>query len=467
MKVKFIPSTWVERDGRRLDCGPYMSGALEARALLDAMAAPKESLTALCERGAGGIFHAGRETRRWVRSATAGIPFLGSTDILCVDVTGLPLMSKAQVARNPKLLVREGWTLITRTGTIGRMAYCRPDMAGHACSEHVMRVVPDTRCVPGGYIYAYLASRFGVPLVTGGTYGSIIQSIEPQHIASLPVPRLGSAAEGRIADHVEKAAGTVARGAALYCQATEQALALIGMKDVSNEEWDAAAVTSFTATADQHLRLRALSYEPRASRIAAHLRRGAHQPLGSLLSRSPFRPNRFNRVDTAEGHGVQLVGQREMFYLHWEGRWISRRGLGDASEVIPPYGTVAVACIGTLGEQEVYCRSVRVRESQTSFALSDNVLQVRVDDKKVPSGYVFALLRSNAYFRLFRSLSLGGKQQVLHPLHVAEVPIPMASVSGMREIDDMIKTADRLVDEGSALERAAIARLEAAIQGGR
>jgi len=32
--IKTVPSTWLETEGRRLNCGPYMSGAIEARELL-------------------------------------------------------------------------------------------------------------------------------------------------------------------------------------------------------------------------------------------------------------------------------------------------------------------------------------------------------------------------------------------------------------------------------------------------
>ncbi|WP_419650104.1 hypothetical protein, partial [Thiolapillus sp.] len=66
------------------------------------------------------------------------------------------------------------------------MAYARPDMDGVACSEHVMRVVPNESLIKPGYLYAYLSSRFGVPIVVSGTYGAIIQHIEPHHIAELP-----------------------------------------------------------------------------------------------------------------------------------------------------------------------------------------------------------------------------------------------------------------------------------------
>jgi type I restriction enzyme, S subunit len=175
MKIKSVPSGWMRRDGRRLDCGPYMSGALEARIRLEGMGCRKDRLADLCEGGTEGIFHAGRESRTWVDDSRYGVPFLSSSSILAADLSRLPLISKKQVAANPLFTIRPGWTLITRSGTIGRMVYARPDMDGLACSEHVMRVVPDPSKVPPGYLYAFLSSKFGVPLVTSGTYGAIIQ----------------------------------------------------------------------------------------------------------------------------------------------------------------------------------------------------------------------------------------------------------------------------------------------------
>ena len=68
-------------------------------------------------------------------------------------------------------------------------------MDGMACSEDVLRVVPDPDRILPGYLYAFLSSKFGKSLVVGGTYGAIIPHIEPHHIASLPVPRLGEELE--------------------------------------------------------------------------------------------------------------------------------------------------------------------------------------------------------------------------------------------------------------------------------
>jgi type I restriction enzyme S subunit len=51
MKIKSIPSKWLESNGCRLDCGPYMSGAFEARMAIAALKAKKTSLAELTEGG--------------------------------------------------------------------------------------------------------------------------------------------------------------------------------------------------------------------------------------------------------------------------------------------------------------------------------------------------------------------------------------------------------------------------------
>ncbi|WP_316893409.1 restriction endonuclease subunit S, partial [Ralstonia mannitolilytica] len=210
-QCRAIPSAWLENNGRRLDCGPYMSGAVEAKELLKRH--KNEALKSLTANHNGGIFNGPRFPRVYVDDPTNGVPFLGSTDILDADLSNVSLLSKKQINGNPALVLDEGWTLITCSGTIGRMAYARSDMKGMAGSQHFMRVVPDITKITPGYLYAYLSSRFGVPIVVSGTYGAIIQHIEPHHIADLPVPRLG--------DIEEQANELVQRAAELRVEATE------------------------------------------------------------------------------------------------------------------------------------------------------------------------------------------------------------------------------------------------------
>ena len=224
MKQTVIRSTWMDGHGHRLDCSPYVGGAVETKVLLEKLPLPKNSLREITN----GIYHAGREARQWVERREYGVPFISSSDLQKADLSDLPLISKKQVERTPLFTIRKGYTLITRSGTIGKMAYARRDMDGMACSEHVLRVVPDAVKISSGYLYAYLSSKFGVPLVVSGTYGSIIQSIEPEHISALPVPRLGDVVEHEIHTIVEEAAELRTRATAQLLNANENLLSAFG-----------------------------------------------------------------------------------------------------------------------------------------------------------------------------------------------------------------------------------------------
>src|SRR5258708_451320 len=105
MKTKAVPSDWLERDGRRLDCGPYMSVALEAKVLLERLKVGKDVLRDVTDNGIAGIFNGPGFARSYVDDPADGVPFLGSTDILNADLTTLPLLSRKQVAANPRLVV--------------------------------------------------------------------------------------------------------------------------------------------------------------------------------------------------------------------------------------------------------------------------------------------------------------------------------------------------------------------------
>ena len=54
-------------------------------------------------------------------------------------------------------------------------------------TEDAIKIGPDPALVRPGYLHAFLSGRFGLPLVTGGTYGAIVRHIEP-HVAGIPVP---------------------------------------------------------------------------------------------------------------------------------------------------------------------------------------------------------------------------------------------------------------------------------------
>ena len=87
--ARVMRSSWLEEGGRRLDCNPYMSGALEARETLKSLDAPKEPLKSLTAGYAGGIYNGPMFRRNYVESPEYGVPFITSGTMLLADLVGI------------------------------------------------------------------------------------------------------------------------------------------------------------------------------------------------------------------------------------------------------------------------------------------------------------------------------------------------------------------------------------------
>lgn len=115
---------WLADQGFRLDSSPYLSGAYEARKLLERLPGtmPLQRVTTGHD---GGIFNGPKFSRLYTTDPDWGVPFLGSTDMLEADFTNVPLLHKKVAGHFPYLKVEPGMTMITCSGTIGRTTYVR------------------------------------------------------------------------------------------------------------------------------------------------------------------------------------------------------------------------------------------------------------------------------------------------------------------------------------------------------
>ena len=458
MKVKSVPSSWLERDGRRLDCNPYMSGALEAKVLLESMQARKDKLQTLTRDGLSGIFHAGRIKRMWVDSPEHGRPFLSSTDILQADLSNLPFISKKAVAENPRLPLHAGWTLITRSGTVGRMAYARPDMEEYACSEHVLRVVPDAEKIPPGYLYAYLSSKFGVPLVVGGTYGAIIQHIEPEHIADLPVPRLGKKVETTAHDLIDEAAKLRDEAAAAQRDAISRVQGLLGWKGIP-----ATNITEAASSALQR-RLDAFHHTTRVVGAREALARRAAIRLGDKVE-SVFEPNRGPRLKVDDpAFGVPFLSSSEVFRLDPVGEYsISKRRTPHLDKLLVSERDLLLPRSGQLGG--IIGRAVLPLPTYYGHAASEHLVRVRCKSKE-DAFFLWSVFASEPGYLATIGTAFGSSIPSLDCELIAEMKVPWFDDAKRLELSKLVAGAVEASARAIHAERKAVRLVEDAIEKG-
>ena len=464
--IKAVPSTWLETEGRRLDCGPYMSGAIEARQLLKKLSARKDYLQDLTKNGIAGIVNAGRISRIWVNNHDHGYPFLSSTDILQADLSNVSFIAKSVARQNPQLLIKKHWTLITRSGSIGRMAYARADMNGMACTEHVLRVIPDEDKILPGYIYAYLSTKFGVPLVTSGTYGSIITHIEPHHIAELPVPRLGDV-EDRAHELIQQAADLRTEATALLKEAGRKINEHFGFPEklaLSHRTFSCSVASS-----NEVLKRLEATYHDAVAQESDRLVAGVARKdeLGSL-GISISETGRLKQVFVDEEYGAPFLTSGEIFRLRYEPtRFLSKRLLSDESEWATREGDLLLARSGQVGG--IIGRGVWADKRFAGGCVSVDVLRIGAQESRILPGYLYAylFLTDVGYRQLIRTAA-GSSIPHLSAPDVLRLPIPRCNDAIETEINELVWNAGHKRAEAQEKEDEARALVERAIEeGGR
>ena len=464
-QVRTVPSTWLESAGRRLDCGPYMSGAVEIRELLKRHTT--EVLPRLTSGPEGGIYYGPRSNRTYVDDAEYGVPFLTTTFMMQADLSYLPLISKKDATSRAlaSQQVKDGMTLITRSGTVGRTVYARRSMTVAWSNEDIIKIVADPKRIRSGYLNAYLCTRFGVPFIVSGKYGSVITHLEPEHFSDLLVPRLADKVEQSAHDLVEEAANLLTKHQAYLKEATKLYFDSVGLQDVTPKDWHSAGSDlGFTATAGIQS-LRALNFNPRFNRLRERIKQGPWKPLGELCVPGTLkRGNRFNRIDADPEFAYRMIGQKELFWLRPEGRWIAKKYVPD--DALVEAGSILAAARGTLGQSELYCRAAFIVGKALENAYSEDILRIIGNEDVIERGALFAFMRSETAFRMLRSISVGSKLQDHHYALLPSLPIPYPSERIRQRCDELVVEAHRAREKAIELEDDARALVERTIEEG-
>ena len=132
----------------------------------------------------------GRFKRVYVEEGYGRI-FIGGKQLGELDPSNKKYLSNVHHGNRiaQQLELKENMTLITCSGTIGRVALVGKHWDGWTANQHIIRVVPANKDI-AGYLYIFLASDYGRTLITRYTYGSVVDEIDDDHIRQIPIPLL-------------------------------------------------------------------------------------------------------------------------------------------------------------------------------------------------------------------------------------------------------------------------------------
>ena len=120
-----------------------------------------------------------------------GIIFFGGKQLYELDPSNKKYLSIGQHQDRivDDLKIHTNSTLITRSGTIGKVAIVPEHWEGWIPNEHIIRVVPVNAKI-AGYLYAWLSSNYAYPLITRYIHGAVIDEINVEQVSEIAVPLL-------------------------------------------------------------------------------------------------------------------------------------------------------------------------------------------------------------------------------------------------------------------------------------
>lgn len=451
-RTDVVPDSRLNRGSLRLNAAFYCSSGEDTRRLLQGSSLHLETIRDVSSR----VFIGGRSRRLYVKDCAQGLQFISSSDMLLAELSSVPFVSFKQSGID-ELILKRGWTLISRSGTIGNVVYVNTDLCGKGASEHIMRVVPNAR-VPSGYVYAWLASPGGVGLIKQNTFGSVIPTIEPNYVADLPIPRLGEKVEMCIHDLVENAATKRAAANWKCLQARALVYEVTGLPPYASAPVGrnlAGPRAYLIDHSELATRFEARYHDAFVHELEDRIRYNQYCGWTSLgeCART-FLPDRGKWTDVVAG-GIPLVSSGDMFLARpIASRMISAKLSPRATQLIVRHGDILVARSGQiysiLGDVVIAGRGLAGR------AVTEDAIRICANHDVVHPGYLYAFLTlpDYGYSQLVRTAY--GTSIPHLPVHeLPAIIVPLPDKTKRDTIGDTVLQAIELRDEANDLENEA------------
>lgn len=452
MKTISADTSWVNSSGLRLDSKFHLSQGRLTKLTIENSPYPLTSIGKVSKD----IFFGGRAKRIYVTDPAKGVPFMGSADMLKSDFESLKFISSKHTADLQSYFVDEGWTLISRSGTIGNTVYVNRDFENKAASEHIIRVVPNGKLF-SGFIYAYLTSKYGYSLLTQGTFGAVIQHIEPQHVEGLPIPIFPVNKQKEIHLLIKDSSDLRGEANSIISNLVKRINDLVraNMTNLKTR----MSIRSISDVACFEKRLDAPFNVGTGRLIYDKIISEKFVTLSSVSE--VFHPMLFGKkqMKGSELRGNPLYKSSSMMKKRPETDFmLSLKKEQLYSKLQVKEGWVLISRTGTVGNV------VRINKSMNGVFIDDHMIRVKPIPKY--SGLIYIYLKSFYGQRLIEFQKYGSVQEQINSGYIERIPIPYYLLSDtlLSELNELVVDASNKIDKAILAEKKAVDKIEKEIE---
>jgi hypothetical protein len=190
--------------------------------------------------------------------------------------------------------------------------------------------------------------------------------------------------------------------------------------------------------------LRALNYSPAIERIRRAGSSSARSLRQIVKVFGPAYGVAFARRDCDPDQGVELLSQSDIFAAEPAGRMIRRDSMPRPERHLIEPGQVLIAGTGTLGENELYGRSLIADERLVGKYLSQDAMALVFEEPEADvSLFTYAWLASPTGTQALRSTSYGTKLLRLRKELLSTIPVPLADAATMKRVAALVRSVVR------------------------
>ena len=461
--IKEIPVKWcsvslsdVVSRGKRLEASVFDVEAKQARQIIQSGKYPLTTVGG--QNGLTTSYTCARFKRIWVEQSD--MPIYQPSTIVDVKPSPDGYISKLTQTNIDALKVHRGQVLMTCSGTIGKVSYVSKTLDNKIFSHDLLRI-DCKEDVDQGYIYAYLKSDLGNKILLTNSYGAVITHIEPEHLATIPIPDAPKDIKVRIHNLIVRSYALRDESNDLIDQATqllidELHLPYIHDFDVKDYKKNAPVETYSIKLSNMNGRADASYHVPIVDAIVEHLKKYADEVTtvgDKRISSAVILPGRFKRVYVDQGYGKAFFGGKQISelvpttskYLS-----ISKHNKRMQAELSLEENTILVTRSGTIG------KTALVPIHWKGWIASEDVLRVIPSTNDI-AGYLYIFLLSPYGQAILKRYTYGAVISHIDDTHVRQTAIPLLKNKEVQKrINDLTLEANEKRYEAYKLEQQAL-----------
>lgn len=455
LKYCTVALSEVMSRGMRLEASVYDVEAKRARETIENGKYPVKMIGG--PNGLATSYVRGRFKRIWLDKSD--LPIYQPSSITDVYPEPDGYLSHKTQTNLDALRVHKGQVLLTCSGTIGKLSYVSKTLDNQIFSHDLLRI-DSNNPEDAGYIYTYLKSATGNKILLTNSYGAVITHIEPEHLATVPIPDAPSLIKKRINSIIVDSYKLRDESNELIDEATTLLIQELHLPEIHDFNVDLikknAGVDTFSVKlSDMAGRVDASYHVPIVDAIVEHMKQFAKEVTtvgDSRVSKNVILPPRFARVYVEEGYGSVLIGGKQIYELDPSGKkYLSRtkhKALMENLEV--NQNTILITRSGTIG------KVVLVPKHWEHWVPSDHIIRIVPANKDI-AGYMSIFLASEYGYPLITHFTYGSVVDEIDDTHVSSIPFPLLKdVDVQHRINELALKANEKRYEAYNLEQQAL-----------